>query len=462
MGTESHGMVLCMDIWQHNRKLMFINFCFTAFLGTISFTGYYPTEYFYFKDFMDLQNAELFYGLSWVFLSSSGVFSSLIGSYYADTTKNVRLLFMVTNILSIIGNIMYTLYYSPYIVLFGQLIIGTGAARLVAYVGETSRVYESEQLTQKFFLLSIFSTLGAVFGPSSVYLFRLIDIDLHGWRIQVGNMIGVTLAVLNMIHAILNYFTLCNVSQEYSIKKSVSETFSSNQHQVLLENDELIEKEKMDTNSDLTFDELYVLSLKTIAKNKYIMFLLYLSFYTTFLRGIIHLLVPVKAAVYNDWKQTELATVILIGSCGGGVPVAVISTLLARCVNYFYLYLSSLFFLLLPLLLLIIVPKGLTDTKTLFYVIVITNAMSGALFHVLSRSMLAKFVPENVQTIIEAIRNSLFELSYMFGGLLLRVTLSYLSESMILFSVLLFLSMVWYLCHFKVYLDIQAIQVESK
>ena len=365
MGTVRHGTVLCMDKWQHNRRLMFINFCFTAFLGTISFTGYYPTEYFYFKDFMHLQNAELFYGLSWVFLSSSGVFSSLIGSYYADTTKNVRLLFMVTNILSIIGNIMYTLYYSPYIVLFGQLIIGTGAARLVAYVGETSRVYESEQLTQKFFLLSIFSTLGAVFGLSSVYMFRLIDIDLHGWRIQVGNMIGVTLAVLNIIHAVLNYFTLCNVSQEYTIKKSVSETFSSNEHQALLESDELIEKEKMGTSDDLTFDELYVLSLKTIVKNKYIMFLLYLSFYTTFLRGIIHLLVPVKAAAYNDWKQTELATVILIGSCGGGVPVAVISTLLSRCINDFYLYLSSLVFLLLPLLLLIIVPKGLTDTKTL-------------------------------------------------------------------------------------------------
>ena len=297
---------------------------------------------------MHLQNAELFYGLSWVFLSSSGVFSSLIGSYYADTTKNVRLLFMITNIFSIIGNVMYTLYYSPYIVLFGQLVIGTRAARAVAYVGETSRVYESEQLMQKFFLLSIFSTLGAVFGPSSVYLFRLVDIDLYGWNLQVGNMIGVTLAVLNIIHAILNYFTLCNVSQEYTVKNSASETFSSNEHQVLLENDELIEKEKMDTNNDVTFDELYVLSLKTIVKNKYIMLLLYLSFYTTFLRGIIHLLVPVKAAVYNDWKQAELATVIIIGSCGGGVPVAIISALLARCVNDFYLYLSSLVFLLVP------------------------------------------------------------------------------------------------------------------
>ena len=462
MGTRNHGTTLCMDTWQYNRKLMLINFCFTNFIGAISFTGYYPTEYFYFKDFMHLRNAELFYGLSWVFLSSSGVFSSLIGSYYADTTKNVRLLFMVTNILSIIGNIMYTLYYSPYIVLFGQLIIGTGAARIVACAGEISRVYESQQLTQKFFLISIFSTLGTVFGPSSVYLFRLIDINLYGWRIQVGNMIGVTLVFLNIIHAILNYFTLYNVSQAHTIKKSVSERFSSKENQVLLDNDEFIEKETMDGENDVTFHELYMLSLKTIAKNKYIMFLLYLSFYTTFLRGIIHLLVPVKAAVYNDWKQAELATVILIGSCGGGVPIAVISTFLARCINDFYLYLSSIILLLLPLLLLIIVPKGVTDTKTLFYVIVIANSMSSALFHVLSRSMLAKFVPENVQTIIEAIRNSLFELSYMFGGLLLRVTLSYLSESMILFSVLLFLSMVWYLCHFKVYLDIQDVQVKSK
>lgn len=115
-----------------------------------------------------------------MFLSSSVVPSSLIGSYYADKTKNTRLLFMVTNTLCIIGNIMYTLYYSPYIVLFGKLVAATGAARLVAYIGETSRVYESEQLTLNFFLLPTFSTLGVVFGPSSVFVFRLIDIDLHG------------------------------------------------------------------------------------------------------------------------------------------------------------------------------------------------------------------------------------------------------------------------------------------
>ena len=172
-----------------------------------------------------------------MFLSSSAVPSSLIGSYYADKTKNMRLLFMVKNILCIIGNVMYTLYYSPYIVLFGKLVVATGAARLVAYIGETSRVYESEQLTLNFFLLPIFSTLGVVFGPSSVFVFRLIDIDLHGWRIQVRNIIGVTLAVLNIIHAILNYFTLCNVSQGYTIKKSVNEIFPSKEQEGLLEND---------------------------------------------------------------------------------------------------------------------------------------------------------------------------------------------------------------------------------
>ena len=462
MGTGSYETILCKETWQHNRKLMFINFCFTAFLGTISMTGYYPTEYLYFKDFMHLENPKLFYGLSWVFLSFSAVPSSLIGSYYADKTKNVRLLFMVTNILSIIGNVMYTLYYSPYIVLFGQLVIGTGAARLVAYVGEISRVYESEQLTQKLFLLSIFSTLGAVFGPSSVFVFRLIDIDLYGWRIQVGNMIGVTLAVLNIIHAVLNYFTLSNVSQENTVKRSVSEKFPSKEHEGLLENTELIEKEKMDRNNDLISHETYVLALKTIFQNKYIMFLLYLSFYTSFLRGIIHLLVPVKAAGYSDWKQTDLATLIIIGSCGGAVPVAVISTFLARYVNDFYLYLSSLIFLLLPLSLLAMVSIRTINAGTPFYLIVISNAMSSALFHVLSRSMLAKVVPENVQTVIEAIRNSLFELSYLFGGILLEMASLYLSESMILFSLLLLLSMAWYVCQYKVYMNIQVVQIKRK
>ena len=111
-----------------------------------------------------------------------------------------------------------------------------------------------------------------------------------------------------------------------------------------------------------------------------------------------------------------MATLVITGSCSGAVPVPVISTFLSRYVNDFYIYLSRLIFLLLPLPLLVIVSIRAIDAGTLFYLIVISNVMSGALFHVLSRSMLAKFVPENVQTVTEATRNSLFELAYLFGG----------------------------------------------
>ena len=62
--------------------------------------------------------------------------------------------------LNIFGNLMYSLYYSPDLILFGELLIGATSARMTSSVGEISRVYETEKLTQKLVILGIVTFAG--------------------------------------------------------------------------------------------------------------------------------------------------------------------------------------------------------------------------------------------------------------------------------------------------------------
>lgn len=73
--------------------------------------------------------------------------------------------------------------------------------------------------------------------------------------------------------------------------------------------------------------------------------------------------------------------------------------------------------------------------------------------------MLAKFVPDNIQTVTEAIRNALFELSYMVAGLSVKLPSSYFPEAMICMAVLIFFAIMWLLYDHKKYKQVKIISL---
>ena len=95
---------------------MFINQCVGAFAYGISLNAYFLTEYYYLKDTVQVENPVLYFGLSRAALFSSGAVAPIVGSYYSDYAKNYREICLVEGVLNIIGNIMYSLYYSPYLI----------------------------------------------------------------------------------------------------------------------------------------------------------------------------------------------------------------------------------------------------------------------------------------------------------------------------------------------------------
>ena len=453
-------------IWLRKRKWMFINQCIGAAAYGLSLNIYFPTEYYYLKDTVKVKSPDLFFGLAQASLFLSGVISSIIGSCYADYTRNFREICLFEDILNIFGNLMYSLYYSPSLILFGQLLIGTTSARMTSSVGEISRVYETEKITQKLGILGILTFAGSVIGPCTTFFFQYIDIDIGKWKWNVGNMASISMTIFYLLQFGINYFTLDNVSKEYTLKKDFSVVAAN-------ENSDPIEKNCMEYANDITplitksndrlsFNQKYITSLRAIFKNKHIAFCLAMAVVQNYARGLIKIVVPIKAEEYLNWKQADVAKFIVIAMAVGKIPTMILISTITKFVNDYFLYLSSFIVLILSLLLMELLPMFKYDLKCIeiiLYFAFSLNLGSGSIFYIMSRAMLIKFVPENIQSITQGFRNALFEMAILLSGLCVRLPVMYLSQTMFAMLVIVCVSLAWYIAEEHSYRNVQVIDV---
>ena len=441
---------------------MFINQCVGAFAYGLSLNAYFSAEYYYLKNTVRVKNPDLYFGLSQAALFSSGAVASIVGSYYSDYTKNYREICLVEDVLNIIGNIMYSLYYSPYLIVFGQLLIGTSSARVTSSVGEVSRVYEAAEITHKLGIIGIFTVAGSIIGPSTTFGFQYVEVYIGDWIWNVGNMIGISMTTFYLFQFLLNYFTLHNVSKEYTLKKEVLLDIAVETAETEFDD----EKRQIFDSKDydeISFNKKYFIALKAVFQNKHIIFWLGTCVLVTYARGLIKLVVPIKGEEYLDWKQADVASLWIIGMAIGAIPASILITILSKYINDFFLYLASFIVLILSLLLMTFLPLIKHDkraTEITFYISVILDLMSSGVFHVLSRSMLAKFLPENVQSITEGFRNALFELAAILSGLSIMLPAKYLSQTMSTLTLVVCALMAWYMAEEKTYRNIKVIEIK--
>ena len=74
--------------------------------------------------------------------------------------------------------------------------------------------------------------------------------------------------------------------------------------------------------------------------------------------------------------------------------------------------------------------------------------------------MLAKFVPENVQSIMEGFRNALFEVAVFLGGLSVTLPVNYLLQTMFTAAIITCALIGWYIADEQVYQNIKVIDVK--
>ena len=355
------------ETWQRRQKWMFINQCIGAAAYGLSLNIYFPTEYYYLKDTVKVKNLDLFFGLAQASSFLSGVISSITGSSYADYTKNFRKICLFEDVLNIFGNVMYSLYYSPNLILFGQLLIGTTSARMTSSVGEISRVYETEKITQKLGILGMATFPGCVIGSCTTFFFQYIDIAIGKWKLNIGNMAGISMTIFYLLQFGINYFTLNNVSKEYTMKKDFSVVAAIENSDTIVSNCMKYATDKtpllIKSNYRLSFNQKFMTSLRTIFKNRHVVFCLAMAVVQNYARGLIKLVIPIKAEEYLNWKQTDVAKFVIISMAVGSIPTMILISIVTKFMNDYFLYLSSFIVLILSLLLMGLLPMFKDDLK---------------------------------------------------------------------------------------------------
>ena len=147
----------------------------------------------------------------------------------------------------------------------------------------------------------------------------------------------------------------------------------------------------------------------------------------------------------------------------GAIVTMILISILAKFVNDFFLFLGSFISLLLCQLLMGLLPifKDYEETaKVMLYFAMSLYLMSSSIFHILSRSILAKFVPENVQSIMEGIRSALFEIAAVLSSLSVTLSATYLSQTMFTSAVILCALTAWYIAEEKAYRNIKVIDIK--
>ena len=393
-----------------------------------------------------VDKSDIYYGLCWASLYFSGMLSSLLGSFYTDRTKNVRQVVLLENVLNIVGNIMYALYFSPALILTGQLLVGATATRATAVTGEISRIYKFNEISHKLTITGIFGALGSLCGPCTTFVFQYIDFYIGHWKVNIGNAIGFVMTILYVMQLFLNSFTVYNISKEYTVKVDAI---------VLLDEDDdygetgnLIDFTKDRRTEEPTFFKKYTLALKAIMKSRHIRFWYFLTFIATYARALIMIVIPIALSEYLHWNEIDIALLWIAALCTGIIPTAIITSILSKYFEDFYQFLFGLLALLLTLTFLFLLPltKDTYNAAKIFaFIIAILLNISSFMIEIFSRSILAKFVPENIQAISEGFRYAIYELSSLVAGLTVILASKYLSPSMLSLGLIISVCIAWYI-----------------
>ena len=176
------------------------------------------TLWLYIKEMVNTSSPKFFYAaVSVAYLISLTFITPIIGRV-VDQTRMVRVTFIICNCFLIVGNILYSLHFSPWLLVVGRFLSGCAGLNSVM-CGELIRSYPSSETTFQLSILSITFNSGFILGPGLNFMFSNIDFYLGHWHIKNVNFIGVFMAFVCIIMEILCLTMIHDLSKEFDLKQ---------------------------------------------------------------------------------------------------------------------------------------------------------------------------------------------------------------------------------------------------
>jgi len=385
--------------WLHKRKVTTRVFLVQTFLLGVEYSVFFLTLWLYIKTLVKPENPKVVYSVvSTAYLCSSVILSAIIGKI-VDRTRETKKTFLIVNTLVVIGNIMYAFPFSPYYLIFGRLIAGSGGPLKSIIAGELARSYPSEEIVSKFALVGMTFGTGFLIGPTINFAFLKIDFKIYNFHVTVANAAGLYMAVMFLIFNIFVFFFVHDLSKEFDLKA-------------------MHEKQenwtKSETNCQTKENEMTPLLPKVTTVKSISVFtsldsliILFSSYFMFFLMIVFDMCLPLMVIDILHWTILELNIIVFSSGFLGVMAMLYIAKRPFSEKSLYATFLISIFSLIvLMVIFLIIKMYGASNyiSIPLWCIWVTLFTLVAVVEETYLTSTFAKMVPSHMQTFAESIR----------------------------------------------------------
>jgi len=313
--------------WQRKRKYTFIGFFCQAVCLGMEYSLTFITLWLYLDDVMKVENTKFFYSIISAAYLLSQVVSSVVFGRVVDKYRNVSMMFFIGNMLVIVGNILYTLPFTPWLLFVGRLISGGGGCLRAIMTSEVVRSYPPEELTKKFSVMGTAFALGFIFGPAINFAFLKMDFWIYKVHLVYANAPGMYLSCVFVIMQIIATMLIKDLSKEYDLKESLVE--AENEGLLLQKNSENeftsseFEMSEITNKKNLTAWQV----LCKIFKHVDTFLIVFFSFMLMYCIVLFDLWQPLVVIRLLQWGVLELNIVVF----GFGIASVAVLLLLSLC-----------------------------------------------------------------------------------------------------------------------------------
>ncbi|KAF4083083.1 hypothetical protein AMELA_G00135900 [Ameiurus melas] len=179
--------------YRRKRKLTFITIGLIFLLSGVEYAVILPTIW---RLLQTLDAAPYFLGLSLSAFSLSGLLSGPLFGFWSDRTQGAKKIILFANCFEIIGNFMYFIGFSKWLLLSSRFVAGIGTGAGSSIFGFLTRITAPEDRSSVFAAVMACRQVGLLIGPAFNIFLRLCDFQLGPFVVNKYTAPGIFMCVL--------------------------------------------------------------------------------------------------------------------------------------------------------------------------------------------------------------------------------------------------------------------------
>ncbi|XP_051555424.1 major facilitator superfamily domain-containing protein 8-like [Myxocyprinus asiaticus] len=161
--------------YRQKRKLSFLTIGLIFLLSGVEYAVILPTIWRYLQL---LEAPPYFLGLGLSAFSFSGLVTGPVFGHWSDKTRTTKKIILFSNVFEIVGNFMYFMGYSKWLLLSSRLVAGIGAGAGSSIFGFLTRTTLPDERARVFAAVMACRQAGLLIGPAFNIFLRLCDFKL--------------------------------------------------------------------------------------------------------------------------------------------------------------------------------------------------------------------------------------------------------------------------------------------